>query len=67
MHHLKMQRWMDSIFCKFDTKIWIGIDFSNDNYHIMNKILIKYCIIYYQKYWKYQMKYIKIGINNVKK
>jgi len=43
---------MKELFRGHVVKVWKGVDFSQSNYKILNKIVSKHCILYYQKCWK---------------
>ena len=45
---------MKELFRGYVIKVQKGVDFSQSKYKILNKILSKHCILYYQKCWKHR-------------
>jgi len=43
---------MTYLFRGYVIKVWKGVNFNQDKYRILNKILIKHCVMYYVKCWK---------------
>jgi len=43
---------MAELFCGHIIKAWYGVDFSQDKYCILNRIVTKHYILYYAKCWK---------------
>ena len=43
---------MINLFRGFTVKVWKGVNFNQDKYRTLNKILTKHCIMYYTKCWK---------------
>jgi len=44
---------MQHLFRGYAIKVWKGSNFNQIKYHSLNKILVKYCVLYYTKFWKY--------------
>ena len=44
------------LFREYIIKAWKGIDFSNNDYDILNKIVVRIYVEYYIEYWKYRNK-----------
>ena len=40
---------MQDLFRGFIIKVWKGIDFSREDYHILNKILVTHCARFYSE------------------
>ena len=45
---------MQELFRGYVVKVQNGVDFSRDNYRSLNKILVKYCVYYYNTCWKHR-------------
>ena len=45
---------MKALFCRYPIIAQFGTNFQTTKYQESNKILIKLCINYYEKYWKYR-------------
>ena len=45
---------MQQLFRGYVIKVWKGVNFNQEKYHSLNKILEKHCILYYIKCWKYR-------------
>lgn len=35
-------------------KVWSGVNFSRKHYHGLNKILVRHCVLCYNKCWKHR-------------
>jgi len=33
-------------------KVWSGVNFNQNKYQVLNKIIIKHCVLYYEKCWR---------------
>ena len=47
---------MQQLFCRYVVKVWKGSNFNQEKYHSLNKIIVRHCVQYYIKCWKYQNK-----------
>ena len=43
---------MTNLLRGYLVKVWKGVNFQQNKYHGLNKILAKHCILYYMKCWK---------------
>ena len=43
---------MMELFRGHIVKVWTGVHFSQNKYQVFNRIIIKHCILYYDKCWK---------------
>ena len=42
---------MRELFQGYVVKVWSGVNFNQNKYNALNKILAKHCILYYMKCW----------------
>ena len=47
---------LQHLFRGYAVKVWTDLDFNFSRFNRLNKILIKYCVVYYVKCWKYRNK-----------
>ena len=45
---------MHQLFRGYMVKVWKGVNFSDDKYKVMNKILIRHCVKYYKTCWDHR-------------
>ena len=38
---------MTKLFHRYVIKVWLGVNFSKEDYKIINKILVRHCILFY--------------------
>ena len=43
---------MTELFHRYLVKVWSGVNFSKEDYKMINKILVRHCILFYNIYWK---------------
>jgi len=43
---------MIELFYGYIVKVWSDIDFSKEDYKMLNKILVRHCILFYNIYLK---------------
>ena len=42
---------MRELFQGYVVKVWSGVNFNQNKYNALNKILVKHCILYCMKCW----------------